>query len=176
MGRDLSQYGATPGWTGARTGCYAAGTAVLVSGRTDYVIAGAARAYGRLASPAMSAIKEGNDVNVKVTFDYGGGRSGGSWAYAIARAGYTTTQGVLNGYATQFNNNAAFAGIDGAVEITNIPTSGSASALTLSMSYNIEACTSSHRLSWHVGSLGTTFIGNGYQWIYVDNVKVQIAK
>lgn len=176
VGRDLSQYGATPGWTGARTGCNAAGTAVLVSGRTDYVIAGATRAYGRLDSPAMSAIKEGKDVNVKVTFDYGGGRSGGTWAYAIARAGYTTTQGILNGYATQFNNNEAFAGIDGAVEITNIPTSGSASALTLSMSYNIEACTSSHRLSWHVGSLGTTFIGNGYQWIYVDNVKVQIAK
>ena len=176
VGRDLSQYGATPGWTGARTGCDTAGTAVLVSGRTDYVVAGATRAYGRLDSPAMSSIKDGKDVNVKVTFDYGGGRSGGSWAYAIARAGYTTTQGVLNGYATQFNNNAAFSGIDGAVEITNIPTSGSASALTLSMSYNIEACTSSHRLSWHVGSLGTTFIGNGYQWIYVDNVKVQIVK
>ncbi len=175
-GRDLSQYGATPGWTGARTGCNAAGTAILVSGRTDYVIAGATRAYGRLDSPALSAIKADKDVNVKVTFDYGGGRSGGSWAYATARAGYTTTQGVLNGYATQFNNNAAFSGIDGAIEVPNIPTSGSASALTLSMSYNIEACTSLHRLSWHIGSLGTTFIGNGYQWLYVDNVKVQIAK
>lgn len=175
-GRDLSQYGASSGWTGARTGCDAAGTAILVSGRTDYVIAGATRAYGRLDSPALSAIKADKDVNVKVTFDYGGGRSGGSWAYATARAGYTTTQGVLNGYATQFNNNAAFSGIDGAIEVPNIPTSGSASALTLSMSYNIEACTSLHRLSWHIGSLGTTFIGNGYQWLYVDNVKVQIVK
>lgn len=175
-GRDLSQYGASSGWTGARTGCDAAGTAILVSGRTDYVIAGATRAYGRLDSPALSAIKADKDVNVKVTFDYGGSRSGGNWAYATARAGYTTTQGVLNGYATQFNNNAAFSGIDGAIEVPNIPTSGSASALTLSMSYNIEACTSLHRLSWHIGSLGTTFIGNGYQWLYVDNVKVQIAK
>ena len=175
-GRDLSQYGVTSGWTGARTGCDAAGTAILVSGRTDYVIAGATRAYGRLDSPAMSAIKENKDVNVTVTFDYGGSRSGGSWASAVARAGYTTTQGVLNGYATQFNNNAAFSGIDGAVEIKNIPTSGSASSLTQSMTYNIEACTSSHRLSWHIGSLGTTFIGNGYQWIYVDNIKVQISK
>lgn len=175
-GHDLSQYGASSGWTGARTGCDAAGTAILVSGRTDYVIAGATRAYGRLDSPALSAIKPDKDVKVKVTFDYGGGRSGGSWAYAIVKAGYTTTQGILNGYATQFNNNAAFSGIDGAVEVPNIPTSGSASALTLSMSYNIEACTSAHRLSWHIGSLGTTFIGNGYQWIYVDNVKVQIVK
>lgn len=175
-GRDLSQYGATAGWTGARTGCDAEGAAILVSGRTDYVIAGATRAYGRLDSPALSAIKADKNVNVKVSFSYGGGRSGGSWAYAVGRVGYTTTQGILGGYATQFNNNAAFSGIDGAVEIPNIPTSGSASTLTLSMTYNIEACTSMHRLSWHVGSLGTTFIGNGYQWVYVDNVRVQIAK
>jgi len=175
-GRDLSQYGVTPGWTGARTGCDAAGTAVLVSGRTDYVIAGGTRAYGRLDSPALSAIKPDKDVKVKVTFDYGGSRSGGSWAYAVAKAGYTTTQGILNGYATQFNNNEAFANIDGAVDVPNIPTSGSASALTLSMSYNIDVCTSSHRLSWHIGSLGTTYIGNGYQWMYIDNVKVQIVK
>lgn len=175
-GRDLSQYGVATGWTGARTGCDAAGTAILVSGRTDYVIAGATRAYGRLDSPALSAIKPDKDVNVKVTFDYGGSRSGGNWAYAIAMAGYTTAQGILNGYATQFNNNAAFSGIDGAITVPDIPTSGSASALTLSMSYNIEACTSLHRLSWHIGSLGTTFIGNGYQWIYIDNIKVQIAK
>uniref|UniRef100_UPI0040564C6A hypothetical protein n=1 Tax=Alistipes sp. TaxID=1872444 RepID=UPI0040564C6A len=138
--------------------------------------AGATRAYGRLDSPALSAIKPDKDVKVKVTFDYGGSRSGGSWAYAVAKAGYTTTQGILNGYATQFNNNAAFSGIDGAIDVPNIPTSGSASALTLSMSYNIDICTSLHRLSWHIGSLGTTFIGNGYQWIYIDNVKVQIVK
>lgn len=175
-GRDLSQYGIAAGWTGARTGCDAAGTAILVSGRTDYVIAGATRAYGRLDSPALSAIKPDKDVKVKVTFDYGGSRSGGSWAYAVAKVGYTTTQGILNGYATQFNNNAAFSGIDGAIDVPDIPTSGSASALTLSMSYNIDVCTSLHRLSWHIGSLGTTFIGNGYQWMYIDNIKVQIAQ
>ena len=175
-GRDLSQYGIAAGWTGARTGCDAAGTAILVSGRTDYVIAGATRAYGRLDSPSLSAIKPDKNVKVKVTFDYGGSRSGGSWAYAVAKAGYTTTQGILDGYATQFNNNAAFSGIDGAIDVPDIPTSGSASALTLSMSYNIDVCTSLHRLSWHIGSLGTTFIGNGYQWMYIDNVKVQIAQ
>mgnify|MGYP003290813785 CR=1 FL=1 len=175
-GRDLSQYGIATGWTGARTGCDAAGTAILVSGRTDYVIAGATRAYGRLESPALSAIKPDKSVKVKVTFDYGGSRSGGSWAYAVAKVGYTTTQGILNGYATQFNNNAAFSGIDGAIDVPDIPTSGSASALTLSMSYNIDVCTSLHRLSWHIGSLGTTFIGNGYQWMYIDNIKVQIVE
>ena len=173
---DISQYGIGAGWTGARVGCDAAGTAILVSGRTDYVIAGATRAYGRLDSPALSALKPDAYVPVKVTFDYGGSRSGGSWAYAVGQVGYTTTQGLINGYATQFNNNAAFSNIDGGVDIPNIPKSGSASSLSLSMEMTIAECTSNHRISWHIGSLGTTFIGNGYQWMYVDNVKVQIIR
>lgn len=173
---DISQYGIASGWTGARVGCDAAGTSILVSGRTDYVIAGATRAYGRLDSPAITTIKENKSVNVKVTFDYGGNRSGGSWAYAVGQVGYTTTSGLINGYATQFNNNAAFANIDGGVNIPDIPMSDSATGLTKSMTYSLNSCTSSHRISWHVGSLGTTFIGNGYQWMYVDNVKVQIVK
>lgn len=177
-GRDLSQYGATPGWTGARTGCNAAGTAILVAGRVDCVIAGATRAYGRLDSPAMSAIKEDKDVKVMVTFDYGGSRSGNEIYYPVGRVGYTTTQGAISGYATQFNNNEAFTNIDGAVAVPNIPTSGSATGLTQSMTYTIEACTSLHRISWHVGHMGykSWKINNGYGWMYVDNVKVQISK
>lgn len=179
-GRDLSQYGATTGWTGARTGCDEAGTAILVAGRVDYVALGATRAYGRLDSPALSGIKPNAYVNVKVMFDYGGSRSGQSCYYAGGRVGYTTTPGVMNGYATQFNDNAAFANIDGAVEVPSIPSSGSATSLTQSMTYSIKDCTSSHRISWHVCSLGTppwyAKIGNGYQWMYVDNVRVQIVK
>ncbi len=173
---DISQYGISTGWTGARVGCDAAGTSILVSGRTDYVIAGATRAYGRLDSPALTGIKTDKYVKVRVAFDYGGSRSGGSWSYAVGRVGYTTTPGLINGYATQFNNNAAFSGIDGAVEVPDIPKSGSASSLPLSMEITIDNCTSDYRISWHVGSLGTTFIGNGYQWMYVDNVKVSIVK
>lgn len=177
-GRDLSQYGLRSGWTGARTGCDAAGTAILVSGRVDCVLAGATRAYGRLDSPALSAIKEGKDVSVKVTFNYGGSRSGESTYYPVGRVGYTTTSGAISGYATQFNNNEAFANIDGAVAVPNIPTSGSASSLSQSMTYTIEACTASHRISWHVGHLGykSWKINNGYGWMYVDDIKVQIVK
>lgn len=177
-GHDLSQYGIVSGWTGARTGCDAAGTAILVAGRVDCVIAGATRAYGRLDSPALSAIKPDKDVKVMVTFDYGGSRSGNDTYYPVGRVGYTTTQGAISGYATQFNNNEAFANIDGAVVVPNIPTSGSATGLTQSMTYTIEACTASHRISWHVGHMGykSWKINNGYGWMYVDNVKVQIAK
>ncbi|MBR5454216.1 MAG: hypothetical protein IKV60_00310 [Rikenellaceae bacterium] len=177
-GRDLSQYGLASGWTGARTGCDAAGTAILVSGRVDAVALGATRAYGRLDSPALSAIKPDKYVNVKVTFDYGGSRSGNTTYYPVGRVGYTTTSGIIDGYATQFDNNESFSGIDGAQTVPSIPTSGSATALSQSMTYNITDCTSSHRISWHVGHMGFKrwAVNNGYGWMYIDNIKVQIAK
>lgn len=177
-GRDLAQYGLASGWSGARTGCDAAGTAIMVSGRVDCVILGATRAYGRLDSPAMVTIKEGKEINVKVTFNYSGSRTGSSTYYPVGRIGYTTTAGLLNGYATQFNNNESFKDIDGAVVIPNIPTGGSANSTTQTMTYNIKGCTSSHRLSWHVGHMGYKKykVDNGYGWMYVDNIKVQIVK
>ena len=177
-GRDLAQYGIASGWTGARTGCDAAGTAILVSGRVDCVIAGATRAYGRLDSPELTGIKPNKSVKVKVTFDYGGSRSGTSTYYPVGRVGYTTSSGILSGYATQFNNNPAFTEISDPVEVPSIPTSGSASSLSKSMTYTISECSSSHRISWHVGHLGykSWRIDNGYGWMYIDNVKVQIAQ
>jgi hypothetical protein len=177
-GHDLTQYGLSEGWSGARTGCDAAGTAILVSGRVDCVILGATRAYGRLDSPAMTSLKEDAYVKVQVSFDYGGSRSGNTTYYPVGRVGYTTTSGLINGYATQFNNDAAFSDIDGAVEVPSIPTSGSASALTKSMTHTISDCTSSHRISWHVGHLGykSWKINNGCGWMYIDNVRVSIVK
>jgi hypothetical protein len=77
----------------------------------------------------------------------------------------------LNGYATQFNNNEAFSGIDSP---SSIDTSGSSKKFTL------QDCTSDTRLTWHVGNMGkpNTFlsIGNGYGRIHVDNIRVSIAK
>ena len=176
--KDLSQYGIPSGWTGARTGCDAVGSAILVGGRVDCVILGATRAYGRLDSPAMSKIKAGKQVNVKVSFTYSGSRSGSSTYYPVGRCGYTTIPDAINGYATQFNNDEAFKDIDGAVTIPNIPTNGSAAAATAEMTYTIADCTSEHRLSWHVGHMGykSWKIDNGNGWMYVDNIKVQIVK
>lgn len=176
--KELSQYGIPSGWTGARTGCDAEGSAILVGGRVDCVILGATRAYGRLDSPAMSKIKPGKQVNVKVSFTYSGSRSGSSTYYPVGRCGYTTIPDAINGYATQFDNNEAFKDIDGAVTIPNIPTNGSAAAATAEMTYTIADCTSEHRLSWHVGHMGykNWKIDNGNGWMYVDNIKVQIVK
>lgn len=176
---DLSQYGLSAGWSGARTGCDAAGVAILVSGRVDAVILGATRAYGRLDSPALSAIKSGVTTKVKVSFTYSGRENNNySYYYPIGKCGYTVQSGLLNGYATQYNNNEAFTGIDGATNIPSIPTNGSAAAATNYMEYTISSCTSSHRLSWHVMQYGFQrwAINNDYGILYVDNIKVQIVQ
>lgn len=176
--RDLSQYGLSSGWSGARTGCNAKGTAILVSARRDKVAVGATNAYGRLESPALSGIKSGKKVNVKVSFTYSGGRSGNSKFASTAVCGYTTDTGLLNGYATQFNDNISFQGITGYSTLPTLPTSGSAAAATTPMEYSIANCASNYRLSWHIVHLETSyvFISNGYGMLYIDNVKVQIVK
>lgn len=178
-GRDLSQYGLSAGWTGARTGCDAAGIAILVSGRVDAVALGTTRAYGRLDSPALNAIKPNKSVNVKVSFTYSGREEENlDYYYPIAKIGYTLETGILNGYATQFNNDQAFTGLSGMTDIPSVPTNGSASATTKSMTYNISSCTANHRITWHVMQYGFKrwATNNDYGILYVDNVKVQIVK
>lgn len=172
--RDLSQYG-IPGWTGARTGCDAAGTAILVGGRVDCVIAGATRAYGRLDSPPMSSLK--SSANIKLTFNYSGSRSGNTTYYPVGVCGTTMSNGLLNGYATQFNNEEAWSGVSDLVSIPDIPTSGSATATSKTMTCTFEDCMPSTRLTWHVAGMGykSWKINNGIDWMYIDNIRVQIA-
>ena len=176
--KDLGQYG-LPGWSGARTGCDAAGVAIAVSGRVDWVSLGATRAYGRLDSPAMTSLKPGANVNLELTFNYSGSRDGASKYSHAAVVGTTIDAGLLNGYATQFNNNTSWSGVTSPNQITNIPTKGSAAAANLSMTSRFEDCTSETRLTWHVVAMGKGGLfdaNNANTWLYVDNVKVKIAK
>lgn len=172
---DLSAYGLPAGWSGARTGCDVAGTSMIIGSRVDYVLLGGTRSYARLESPAMEALKPGASADLIISFDYGGGRSGSSKFYPVAVCGCTYQDGLLDGYATQFNNDASWSGISDYVSIPDIPTSGNSSSLGLKMTYSLTDCTDTCRLSWHVVGLGTAGIANGNQFLYIDNIKVQIA-
>lgn len=172
---DLSAYGLPAGWSGARTGCDVAGTSMIIGSRVDYVLLGGTRSYARLESPAMEALKPGASADLIISFDYGGGRSGSSKFYPVAVCGCTYQEGLLDGYATQFNNDASWSGISDYVSIPDIPTSGNSSSLGLKMTYSLTDCTDTCRLSWHVVGLGTAGIANGNQFLYIDNIKVQIA-
>lgn len=170
-----STYGLRAGWSGARTGGEAA-KSIRVGSRVDRVW-GYTHTYGRLDSPAMSGLKDGVTVKVAVSFNYSGGRDGDSGYSPRAVCGYTTTSGLINGTSGSFSDDAdGWNDINGYTLIPSISTSGSYTNVSQSMSYNIEECTNSHRLSWQIRATGEgDFISNGNQWMFIDNVKVQIA-
>lgn len=175
---DLSEatYGLRSGWTGARTGGEA-GTAIRVGGRVDEVVLGTTRTYGRLDSPALSGIKSGVKVNVKVSFNYSGGRDGSSKYSPWAKIGYHTTTGNIEGHKTTFSDSWSTNGVDAEVDITPIEVTSSWSSITQEATYTFNEFTNAHRLSWVVtGSGRSNSITNGNNWIYLDNIKVQIVQ
>ncbi len=175
---DLSEgtYGLRSGWTGARTGGEA-GTAIRVGGRVDEVVFGTTRTYGRLDSPALSGIKSGVKVNVKVSFNYSGGRDGSSKYSPWAKIGYHTTTGNIEGHTTTFSDSWSSKNVDAEVDISPITVTSSWSSITQEATYTFNEFTNAHRLSWVVtGSGRSNSITNGNNWIYLDNIKVQIAQ
>ena len=126
----------------------------------------------------MSSLKPGAIVKVNVSFNYSGGRNGDSGYSPRAVCGYTETQGLINGTTGSFTSDEDnWNNIDGATLIPSISTSGSYSSVGQSMSYTIATCKSTYRLSWQIRGTGAgAGISNGNQWLYIDNVKVQIVK
>lgn len=171
-----SSYGLSSGWSGARTGGEA-GKAIRVGSRVDRVF-GYSHTYGRLDSPSLSSLKPGAIVKVNVSFNYSGGRNGDSGYSPRAVCGYTETQGLINGTTGSFTSDEDnWNNIDGATLIPSISTSGSYSSVGQSMSYTIATCKSTYRLSWQIRGTGAgASISNGNQWLYIDNIKVQIVK
>lgn len=175
---DLSQstYGLKSGWTGARTGGES-GKAIRVGSRVDRVW-GYTHTYGRLDSPAITGLKPDAMVDVTVSFNYSGGRDGDSGYSPRVVCGYTTVSGPIDGVTGSFSSDEdSWKGIDGYKLVPSISTSGSFSNISQSMSYSITDCTNAHRLSWQIRGTGEgAFISNGNQWMFIDNIKVQIAK
>jgi hypothetical protein len=173
---DLTAYGLRSGWTGARTGG-SAGTALRVGGRVDEVFLGTTRTYGRLDSPALSGIKSGVKIAVKVSFNYSGGRQGSSKYSPWAKIGYHTTEGNIAGHTTTFSDSWKTNSVDTEVDITPIEVTNSWSNITQEATFVFSDFTNAHRLAWIVTGTGrSNSITNGNSWIYLDNIKVQIAK
>ena len=168
--------GLRKGWTGARTGGDANGKSIRVGSRVDRVM-GYTHTYGRLDSPALSGIKNGIKANVIVSFNYSGGRDGDSGYSPRAICGYTTTEGAINGKTGSFSSDADnWENIEDYTLIPSISTSGSFTNITQSMTYNIDSCSNDYRLSWQIRGTGKGgLISNGNQWMFIDNIKVQIV-
>ena len=129
---------------------------------------------GRVDSAPLAHIKEGKSVKVRVSFNYTG--------YSKERTpqisyGWDTTQGAVVGYYQ-----AGSALIKGGALISNLagekvsaPTGGSVANPDVAAAFEIPDCTSLTRLAWdcYGANSGT---GTSQEWIFIDNIIVQIIK
>ena len=129
---------------------------------------------GRVDSAPLAHIKEGKSVKVRVSFNYTG--------YSKERTpqisyGWDTTQGAVVGYyqkgSSVIKGGALIANL--ARDKISAPTNGSVANPDRAASFEIPDCTSLTRLAWdcYGANSGT---GTTQEWIFIDNIIVQIIK
>lgn len=176
-----SSYAWPQGWTGARCGI-SAGQAVRVCCRTEKAVGWPGTYNGRIDSPAMDALKEGKNVKVRISFNYSFNRHGSkSSSYQHFMAfGYHDTPGPINassGVGSWFTDPLLGYTIDAnlASELTG-ELSGDFNNISMSAEYTVGQCSQTTRFVWeaYIKSAGP----DGYynNWVYIDNIRVQIVK
>ena len=129
---------------------------------------------GRVDSAPLAHIKEGKSVKVRVSFNYTG--------YSKERTpqisyGWDTTQGAVVGYyqkgSSLIKGGALIANLAG--EKVSAPKNGSVANPDRAASFEIPDCTSLTRLAWDCYGANSG-IGTTQEWIFIDNIIVQIIK
>lgn len=174
---ELSGCGWPQGWTGSRCGLEA-GKAVRVSCRAESFIVSAAY-DGRIDSPTMSAIKAGCNVKIRVQFDYSFNRESNksSNLQHFLAFGYHNTEGAIRTDNQQSNPNYTIdaniaSGLSGELN-------GSYDNINKSADYTVDGCTSTTRFVWesYITSFDQLSFNSYYNnWVYIDNIRVQIVK
>lgn len=153
------------GWTGARIGL-SSGNAIRIACRRET----SADYPARVDSAPMSCLK--SEVKVRVTFDYGMDRQEGGIGSApklgqTLHLGYVTANTAYKSDDTDGTFIEEFYINETGASYTNIPHTG--------RSFEIPACTASTRITWRTTNEHKAGFTNGTFWLYIDNVKVQIA-
>ena len=165
------------GWSGGRVGA-SAGTAIRIACRRET----SADYPARVDTAPLSGLKAGANVSVSWTFDYSMDRQEGGVAISMPLLGQyvylgsTTTQGAIESGANFYTS--GIGGQDGSFPVNFYLNEVGGSYTTISNTYNyvMANCGSTTRLTWlttNEHKAGTT---NGTYWLYIDNVKVSIAK
>lgn len=167
-----------PGWTANQaavledSGNKAKAMAIRHQNETVRLFQGTYR--GRVDSAPLAHIKEGKSVKVRVSFNYTG--------YSKERTpqisyGWDTTQGAVAGYyqggSALIKGGALIANLAG--EKINAPKDGSVANPDIAASFEIPDCTSLTRLAWDCYGANSGF-GTTQEWIFIDNIIVQIIK
>lgn len=158
------------GWSAGRIGA-SAGQSVRICCRLESGLGAAAYYKGRIDTAPLAKIKSGKSVMLKVSFSYGANRAeyGTGSGNPTLTFGHTTQSGVLapsSDIETAVLSNLEVSSLNGSY--TNTP---------FNAEFEIDNCTNATRLSWQSNTTrGGSIGGNGNYWIYLDNIKVQIAK
>ena len=131
---------------------------------------------GRVDSAPLAHIKEGKSVKVRVSFNYTGYSTSTKRTPQISY-GWDTTQGAVVGYyqkgSALIKGGALIANLAG--EKVSAPKNGSVANPDRAASFEIPDCTSLTRLAWDCYGANTGF-GTTQEWIFIDNIIVQIIK
>lgn len=169
---DLNQYGLND-WYGARVGG-SAGQNLRICSRIETGFWAVNRNTGRVDTPALAKLKSGANATIKVDYDYAGDRyeAIGSGGYPVYSAG-TSTSVVTAGDDTI--DNVAVSSVVLAIDGPN--QNGTYYGNTPHHnSFNASGCGNTTRVCWYVtNNRAGSFGGNGMYWLYIDNIKVQIA-
>ena len=165
------------GWSGGRVGA-SAGTAIRIACRRET----SADYPARVDTAPLSGLKAGANVSVSWTFDYSMDRQEGGVAISMPLLGQyvylgsTTTQGAIES-GTNFYT-AGIGGQDGSFPVNFYLNEVGGSYTTISNTYNyvMANCGSTTRLTWLTTNEHKAGATNGTFWLYIDNVKVSIAK
>lgn len=170
---DLNQYGLAD-WYGARVGG-AAGKNLRICSRIEMGMWITNRNTGRVDTPALSRLKPDANAKIRVAYDYAGDRyeATGSGGYPVYSAG-TSTSRVQKGdnQIEQVVVSSQVLAIDGpnknGTYYGNTPHHNT---------FDAQGCGNTTRVSWFVtNNRASAFAGNGMYWLYIDNIKIQIAQ
>ena len=186
------------GWYGTRIGGQS-GTSIRICCRYEHVLLAGAYYKGRVYTPFLSNIKDGANVNISVSFRYGSNRSernpligSAPKKNPILYFGINSEDAVTNPDATEGGLIEDITGLVGGIgyaswadsslnpraingeELNNF--SGSYTSFTGTKNVVIENVDNGMRLGWIVSTNNTSSNTNGNYWLYLDDIKVQVAK
>ena len=187
-----------PGWYGSHIGGQAS-TALRICCRYEHVLLAGAYYKGRVYTPFLSNIKDGKDVKISVSFRYGSNREErdpllGSppKKQALLYFGVNTQSAVTNpdeiegdlidnvtglvagsGFASATPSSLNPMVIKGETMSTS---GGSYTSFEGTKNVTIDNVDNGMRLGWIVTTNNTSSNTNGNYWLYLDDVKVQVAQ
>ena len=187
-----------PGWYGARIGIQG-GTSARICCRYEHVLVSGAYYKGRMYTPQFSRIKEGHDVKIQVTYNYGSNRnerkpllSSRPDKSPILYFGINTQDVVTNPDQSEgdiidsITGMVSGSGFSSATPSSLMPMilkgeyldkeNGSYTKLPKTQTLTIDGVDKYMRLGWILTTDNTASNTNANYWFYIDNIKVQIVK